>query len=634
MELRVHGIGDHKPLDNQGSPRRVRSRLEEAGVDEAGVELYEAPVPPGHRVRFISWSRSSRSKAKLLWYLAFPYTLLNVAGHMRPARLVWVHHLFVAVAGVFVTLVTWAGIVLSLESLLRYFSLDPTWSIRSGQASAIAAAGLLIAVIWYRAIRHRRRPLIPSTARHRSPLPILASLQGLALLLATWWVCAAVPAQHIGRYSDCWIGSNDEYCVVFRDDVSTRFALIGCGVIALLGLLVALICNAVSRDRTWSGTPADPLLGTALLVVLSTFLVVAGWAALRSAVGWALYYLEHATGFFAIRDFDGQTNQVLRPYDAHHMYGPDMLLGMFTPLILAALVLAAVLFASRKRPRSIAAARFVHRAVCDSSRMTMTLIVVAAIGLLSVPPAIWLWFSASWNRGERDWQLPSAAPGDWTVGVFSGLTVVSFHLGLLAVVLVLVVPSLRKPLASLGDIAGYWDIQWHPLAGLPYRDSVVDLLVAEARGHATAMPPPTEPLVVVGHSQGSVLAFKAIEELGGTGKNRIALITCGSPLQSLYSRYFPTVFNAECRSDVVAGVTSWTNVWRDTDPIGCPLFNDSPPGNLSGAAPRDVHIADPPAWNQMDDLDGFAPGARVHGDYWLDRTQITIVHDLVTETDP
>lgn len=79
VEIRVHGMGDHKPSSALGSLPPVD---ENPG---SSVEEFKTPKLPGHPVRLVNWSRTSRRKAGFLWYLALPFTLLNVAGEMGPA---------------------------------------------------------------------------------------------------------------------------------------------------------------------------------------------------------------------------------------------------------------------------------------------------------------------------------------------------------------------------------------------------------------------------------------------------------------------------------------------------------------------------------------------------------------------
>jgi hypothetical protein len=81
------------------------------------------------------------------------------------------------------------------------------------------------------------------------------------------------------------------------------------------------------------------------------------------------------------------------------------------------------------------------------------------------------------------------------------------------------------------------------------------------------------PLLLAAHSQGSVLAAVAAHRLDPAGRARLGLITYGSPLASLYGRFFPSHFTsdwlAQLREELTAdGQVRWRNLWRDSDPIG------------------------------------------------------------------
>jgi hypothetical protein len=74
-------------------------------------------------------------------------------------------------------------------------------------------------------------------------------------------------------------------------------------------------------------------------------------------------------------------------------------------------------------------------------------------------------------------------------------------------------------------------------------------------------------LVVVAHSQGTVIAVDALRERPSTPNLRPDLITMGSPLDSLYARFFPGQFDGVI-TQVRAGVTGWLNVFRADDEVG------------------------------------------------------------------
>ena len=78
VEVRVHGIGDHATYSALGRPKYKE-------LVDSRVWIGQVPHLPSHRLRLVNWSRANRKITRHLgWYLAFPFTLLNVAGYMEP----------------------------------------------------------------------------------------------------------------------------------------------------------------------------------------------------------------------------------------------------------------------------------------------------------------------------------------------------------------------------------------------------------------------------------------------------------------------------------------------------------------------------------------------------------------------
>ena len=76
--MRVHGIGDHATYSALGKPDYKE-------LIDSAVWIGDVPNLPPHKLRLINWSRANREITRnLYWYLAFPFTLLNVAGYMEP----------------------------------------------------------------------------------------------------------------------------------------------------------------------------------------------------------------------------------------------------------------------------------------------------------------------------------------------------------------------------------------------------------------------------------------------------------------------------------------------------------------------------------------------------------------------
>lgn len=200
--------------------------------------------------------------------------------------------------------------------------------------------------------------------------------------------------------------------------------------------------------------------------------------------------------------------------------------------------------------------------------------------------------------------------GDWAIATGAGVAV--------AVGFWIISKGSGGPLsgvlASVGDIAGFWPITVSPFGGRPYRDEVIEDLRAlvEACGR--------EQVVLVGHSQGSVLAAWLIYEDASSeapdGDQKYAgLVTCGSPLKSLYSRFFPATFSEEFFTDIGRGSHQWVNVWRHTDPIATDL--PAPCENLEP-------LHDPSPSDDPHQING-------HSNYWTEFSQQTAVTDLMRQ---
>jgi hypothetical protein len=69
------------------------------------------------------------------------------------------------------------------------------------------------------------------------------------------------------------------------------------------------------------------------------------------------------------------------------------------------------------------------------------------------------------------------------------------------------------------------------------------------------------------HSQGTVLAVAALAALPDVGG--ISVVSFGSPLSTLYARFFPLFFGREDDFARLEGeLCSWHNYWRETDYVG------------------------------------------------------------------
>lgn len=147
--------------------------------------------------------------------------------------------------------------------------------------------------------------------------------------------------------------------------------------------------------------------------------------------------------------------------------------------------------------------------------------------------------------------------------------------------------------STLWDVFTFWPRRFSPLAVRPYSERAVPELQGRILHHTRDREDPC-PLVLGVHSQGSVLAFAALSPLTAEQLQRMALVTYGCPIASIYGIFFPAYFGpdqvAALRDKLPSpgdGLVGWRNFYRRTDPIGGPVFDDT-------ATPEnDTEVADP-----------------------------------------
>jgi hypothetical protein len=115
----------------------------------------------------------------------------------------------------------------------------------------------------------------------------------------------------------------------------------------------------------------------------------------------------------------------------------------------------------------------------------------------------------------------------------------------------------RRQVGILWDLGSFWPRWFHPLAPPGYGPAAVKYL-------AETIDQLPEGSIVGAHSQGSLIAAAA----WGTNNRNLHLITYGSQLGILYPRMFPEVGIPDLVERVSRLCTTWTNLWRDSDPIG------------------------------------------------------------------
>ena len=132
--------------------------------------------------------------------------------------------------------------------------------------------------------------------------------------------------------------------------------------------------------------------------------------------------------------------------------------------------------------------------------------------------------------------------------------------------LVFVVRTFQEPLHHGLDLAT--DVTLY-FRGRSWASSVQHrtdrLLKTRFRSVVNDLTPHVGRLVVVAHSQGTVIAVDALRR--PTNVSQVDLLTMGSPLSSLYARFFPVGFGEFVR-DARPKAKSWLNLYRKDDYVG------------------------------------------------------------------
>ncbi|WP_343446450.1 hypothetical protein [Micromonospora schwarzwaldensis] len=152
-------------------------------------------------------------------------------------------------------------------------------------------------------------------------------------------------------------------------------------------------------------------------------------------------------------------------------------------------------------------------------------------------------------------------------------------------------PETRRLVGVLWDLGTFWPRTVHPFAPPCYAARAVPELTRRVCALAAH-----GPVVISGHSHGSVLAAATVLQLPSEALPRVALLTHGSPLYRIYARLYPAYLGERVLCELGERIDwRWRNLWRDTDPIGAPIFGhpDLTPGVPPEAATVDVRLRDP-----------------------------------------
>ncbi|MEU8113955.1 hypothetical protein [Micromonospora sp. NPDC048947] len=412
------------------------------------------------------------------------------------------------------------------------------------------------------------------------------------------------------------------------------------GVVATQGvLLIVLTIVTYTRQRAARDDERPFLRG------LGTPIVAAAAVSVGAAFTATLVYrVADALDHGDIPDPIRPNPPVVGPLDPPVAYWWAALAGL-AALLIGAAVTSATLLLSRRRRRRLAA-RIIERDYPDvpaqdrrrlslvretiaRSRITEELgpvliafLVIASIGLATVafdvigigPTQL----AARLGGHGGAFAVLAAYVTDAGVWVISMLVICLMILGFRAYRSA----QTRRVVAVLWDLGTFWPRTVHPFAPPCYAARAVPELAKRVTG-LTAR----GPVVISGHSHGSVLAAATILQLPPSVLARVSLLTYGSPLQRTYARLYPAYLGPRTLRDLGGRIGwRWRNLWRDTDPIGGPIFPPGPDGAPPGVD-VDIRLRDPRSLT-IDPADTVPPPIEGHWPYHTQAAYQVAVREL------
>lgn len=190
----------------------------------------------------------------------------------------------------------------------------------------------------------------------------------------------------------------------------------------------------------------------------------------------------------------------------------------------------------------------------------------------------------------------------------------------------------RRTVSVIWDLGTFWPRTVHPFAPPCYAERAVPELAKRITALAGQ-----GGVILSGHSHGSVLSAATLLQLPPDVLPRVALLTHGSPLHRLYARLCPAFLGDPILYELGDRIGwRWVNLWRDTDPIGGPVFSahrpDQPPRVPGPAGTVDRRLRDPRAV-AIDPDDTVPPPINRHWPYHTDEAYEAAVRELAERLD-
>ncbi|GGC88772.1 hypothetical protein GCM10011512_14690 [Tersicoccus solisilvae] len=606
VEIRVQGIGNLPWTDALG---RARNR-----VLRRRVRTVDPPRLPRHRVRIVNWVRGTRRAQRAGWYLAFPFTLVNVTAFLHPAgrRSRWLAAGTTLISAL-LTVGTLIWGVAMVETVLARLPV----TVEPGAAAwwvSLPVAVLIAGAVVLRRVRAGRRDDAGTADRRDRPgrqsagAAVTAVHAGLALAAgvalaitrpARWAVTGPWPdSPGVVSPASASLGASGPARLL--DPLPTVAAL---SVIVAAVFAAVLVVRAALAQRRGTTTdaratggprglrpsgPAGLNLATAgLLLVVAVVVLHALFALLRMVADSAasLVAQAFAPGGGASGTWVGVVLAADDPttyQDNRVDFLPAHALLLLVVLVASALGVAA--WRSRRLDEPVRSPyrwrELARRSVLDAGAVLWRSAAVAGVAGTALS-----WAGIAFLESRR------AQP------VFPVLYLLVSVLATLVAVAVLLAQfaGVREAVNRVGDVSGFWPVRSHPLAGSSYRADVMAALRAELAAHRD------RPVVLVGHSQGSLLCLWLLATTTAEARAGAtpALVTTGSPVHTVFRGLFPAHVDERLLRAGADRTAAWLNAFRVTDPVS---------GPMPGA--ENVELADPVPPDPV----------RGHGDYWDDPT--------------
>jgi pimeloyl-ACP methyl ester carboxylesterase len=170
---------------------------------------------------------------------------------------------------------------------------------------------------------------------------------------------------------------------------------------------------------------------------------------------------------------------------------------------------------------------------------------------------------------------------------------------------------MRRVVAVLWDVITFWPRANHPLTPPCYAERTVPELLDRIK---TLIADDETRVVVAAHSQGTVIAAATLLQADAM-RERVALLTFGSPLRRLYARNFPAYFGTGALPRLgELQQRRWINLWAWSDPIGSWVHDGDNRDMQSALVDIDYRLLDVQALHPRPD--GSYPPVCGHSGFW------------------